>query len=556
MQSPFPVRLLVSAMLLAATQTPAAPPNAGQISTEPRLPVRPATTAGPALRVDKPTSNAVPEGGPTVRIKAVMLQRRTAFTSPGLQAALDEAVGRDMTFADLVRLADRVTREYRDAGYLVARAYLPVQQLKDGKLIIAVLEGRLEQVTWRNDAGLLPSALEPLQHLPLNSPVQARSLDPILLNLADLPGMQVQSTLRPGQTLSASELFVEFSRTRRLEGSADLDNYGSNYTGAQRLGASLSWNNPLDRGDQLSLRVQASNANLRYARLAYQLPVGAQATRIGLAASIMRYRLGKEFQALDANGSAHVASLYLRHGLLRSVSANWYGQLQYDDKSLRDAVDRIDIPTVSRQRLHNLVLGINGDWSDTWVGEASNALQANLTSGRLHLDDLSQGLDDQGPRSSGGFRKFEAQLLRVQSLRPGWSLALTARGQLADGNLGSVEKMSLGGSQGVRAYSQGEGLGDSGWQASAELRWNPAPGWLLQAFADAGGVKINQQPWPDLLRDGGSNQRRLSGAGLGAAWGTQGMALNLTAAWAVTGEPSTPAIHRRPQIWAQASVAY
>jgi hemolysin activation/secretion protein len=58
----------------------------------------------------------------------------------------------------------------------------------------------------------------------------------------------------------------------------------------------------------MSLRLQVSDAHLLYERLAYQLPLGEQATRVGAAVSSMYYRLGKDFNSLDADGTATIAS--------------------------------------------------------------------------------------------------------------------------------------------------------------------------------------------------------------------------------------------------------
>lgn len=544
-------RPLALAIGLAFATAPAlaAMPDAGQILQEPRGPAPTAAPRPPALTIDSAIANAVPEGGSTVRLSAIRLQGNTVFSTPALQALLADAMGRDLSFADLTRLAERVTRHYRDAGYLVARAYLPAQQLQGGELQIAVLEGNLGEIVIRNPSQLGGSALAPLGQLPLNAPLHGAALDQALLTLAELPGTGVQSTLRPGAAVGASDLLVEITRARAFEGGVDLDNFGSLYTGEYRVGTSLYWNNPADRGDQLSLRLQASDARLHYERLAYQLPVGTWATRVGVAVSNMQYRLGKEFDALDADGSASVASLYLRQPLLRSVGTNWYAQLQYDAKRLRDSVGSAE--TTSRQRLHNVVLGLNGDWQDRWLGSASSALAVNLTAGRLSLDADSAALDAASARSAGHFMKLETQLQRVQALAAGWSLALNVRGQAANGNLASVEKMSLGGSQGVRAYAQGEALGDSGWLTSAELRWRVAPGWQVQAFGDAGGVKVSETPWT-----AGSNHRNLQGAGVGATWTFARTAISLTAAWPIDRDATALQSDRKPRFWGQASLAF
>ena len=551
-----PLSLLSAALALASTaavgqvRTPT-PPDAGQVLQEPRAPQPLPGTGAPALTIDKPGAGHVPEGGAQVRVAAIRFSGNTAFSSAALQDLLADATGKEQTFADLHRLAARVTRHYREAGYLVARAYLPAQELKSGVLDIAVLEGTLGQVSLTNHAGLKDSALAPLGALPLNAPVQARSLDRALLTLSDLPGTRVESTLRPGTTVGASDLLVEVTRTQAFQGLADIDNFGSTYTGQHRVGTSLYWNNPLDRGDQMSLRLQVSNTSMHYARLGYQLPLGPDGTRVGVAVSHLDYRLGKDFAPLDADGKADTLSLYVRHPLLRSLENNWYAQLQLDAKNLRDNVG--STATTSVHQLRNVVLGLSGDWRDALGGAASNSLALSLTTGQLRLDDDSLVQDAASARSAGHFSKLNYQLQRVQALRPGWSLAFDLSGQLADRNLASAEKFSLGGSNGVRAYAQGEALGDAGWLASAALRWQPAPGWQLQAFYDAGGVQLNHRAWNRSGATG--NRARMAGAGVGVGWATQKLAFSLTSAWATEGRASDG---RRggARLWAQATVAF
>ncbi|SCX69001.1 ShlB/FhaC/HecB family hemolysin secretion/activation protein [Variovorax sp. EL159] len=544
-----PQALLSSALALAAAQAFAAPPDAGQILQEPRGPVPLPPAPAPTLSVADPVAGRVPEGGPRVALLAIRFSGNTAFATDALQRLVADAVGKELSFAELTGLAERVTRHYREAGYLVARAYLPAQEVKGGVLDIAVLEGTLGQVELRNAAGLEASALAPLQRLPLQSAVQEQTLQRSLLALADLPGVAVQSTLRPGTAVGASDLLVEVQKTRAFQGSVDLDNYGSVYTGQYRVGTSLYWNNPLDRGDQLSLRLQASDARLHYERIGYQLPLGEWGTRVGVAYSNMHYRLGKNFEVLDADGSARIASIYLRQPLLRSQTANWYAQLQFDDKTLRDTVGRT--ATTTKSDLRNVVLGLNGDWQDDVGGGARNALALNLTTGRLQLDADSLLQDAASAKSAGSFSKFNYQLQRLQALTPGLALALSLGGQQANRNLASAEKFSLGGSQGVRAYAQGEANGDEGWLATAELRWQAAPGWQVLAFHDSGSVKTNRRPW---TRD--SNRRHLEGAGMGVLWSTERLSFSFTAAWPMGREAAQPDMNRGPRLWGQLAAMF
>ncbi|MGJ7505281.1 MULTISPECIES: ShlB/FhaC/HecB family hemolysin secretion/activation protein [unclassified Variovorax] len=236
---------------------------------------------------------------------------------------------------------------------------------------------------------------------------------------------------------------------------------------------------------------------------------------------------------------------------MRSRTTNWYGQLQYDDKSLKDAIG--STATLARNDLHNVVLGLNGEWQDGWFGGGGNALALNLVRGRAQLDASSFLQDAASARSAGSFTKLGYQLQRLQVLAPGLGLALSATGQFANRNLVSAEKFSLGGSQGVRAFAQGEANGDEGWLASAELRWQPMPGWQFKAFYDAGGVKINRRPWTDA-----DNQRRLAGAGLGMGWASGKTAFTLTAAWPTRRDAAVLSARSQHggRFWGQMTVAF
>ncbi|HWH68029.1 MAG TPA: POTRA domain-containing protein, partial [Candidatus Sulfotelmatobacter sp.] len=61
-----------------------------------------------------------------------------------LQALVREAVGKELGFAGLQALAERVTAYLRREGWLLARAYLPRQDITEGKVEITILKGRLE----------------------------------------------------------------------------------------------------------------------------------------------------------------------------------------------------------------------------------------------------------------------------------------------------------------------------------------------------------------------------------------------------------------------------
>jgi hemolysin activation/secretion protein len=537
--------LCLSPLAVMAQQ---APPTAGQILQQATPPPRLPTTEAPrtVIEGDAATQSG---GGERVAVGSIRFTGNTVFSKSDLQGLVADSVDRankSMSLDELNALALRVTRYYRDHGYLVARAWLPPQEIRDGVVTLAVLEGRIGQVVLNNQAGVAANATAPVHRLQPGDAVNSQVLEGALLRLTDLPGVEVTSTLRPGASIGASDFLVDLLPAAPLTGSVDLDNFGNRYVGAERLGTSLYWNNPASLGDQLSLRAQTGAGDYRYGRLGYQVPFGPYATRVGAAWSTMHYELGKDFSSLDASGEASVGSLYVQQPLLRSRRASWYAALQYDDKRLQDDVGATG--TRSRKTLQNGTASFYGNFVDALGGGASNSLNVSYTRGQLDLDSISELIDRASARSSGGFGKWSLSYQRQQRLPGGWLLTINANGQWAEHNLDSSEKLSLGGATGVRAYPQGEATGDSGHVVNLELHHALFGGLEAFGFYDRGRVRINRDPWTAT----GTNHRRLAGYGIGAAYAVAPFSLQAFAAWKDgTGAPLSD-VDRSPRVWVQA----
>ncbi|TAN46583.1 MAG: ShlB/FhaC/HecB family hemolysin secretion/activation protein [Methylococcaceae bacterium] len=530
----------------------AAPYDAGQGLRDvqpPRLGV-PAERA-PDWQIEERAPLRLPDGR-RIAIHAFKISGAGLYPEAELRALLADAEGREHSLAELQQLAERITRHYRDDGYLLARAYLPAQEIRDGVLEIAVLEGRLGQVELDNHSGLADAVLTaPLSSLERGAVLRQRTLERSLLLLSDTPGVEVQSTLRPGVSVGASDLKVEVAPGRRLTGNVNFDTYGNRYTGQYRSGAAIDFNNPFQLGDQFSVRAVVSDAAMSYVRGAYQLPLGPFGTRVGAAYSDMRYELGKEFAALNADGEAQIASLYALHPLLRSRSFNLYAQLGYDNKRLVDRAGRVQ--TVSNRQVDAWTASLSGDGRDDLAGGGVMSYSLAYTAGNLGLNSAPDlAMDGSSTRRAGGYDKWSLNLLRLQQLSDDTSLYLAYTRQFARKNLDSSEKLSLGGAYGVRAYPQGEATGDEGHLLTAELRRNlalPLPGlWQAAAFFDHGRITLNSRPWV-----AGGNHLSLSGAGLALhAMQPDDWLVKFTLAWRVGDEMPSSGPDAAPRVWAQA----
>lgn len=178
--------------LAALAQTP---PTAGQILQQatptPQLPV----TEAPRTIVEDELPTQLGEGE-RVPVTGIRFSGNMVFDDAVLQSLVEGNLQPRMHMAELEALALRVTRYYRERGYLVARAWVPPQDISSGTVTIALLEGRLGQVQVNNGADVAGNATAPLRRLQTGEPVSNRAFESALLELADLPGVEVRSTLR------------------------------------------------------------------------------------------------------------------------------------------------------------------------------------------------------------------------------------------------------------------------------------------------------------------------------------------------------------------------
>jgi hemolysin activation/secretion protein len=180
-------------------------PDAGTILREQQKPVlQVPTRPAPTIKQDEPARPALkPEDTPRFVLKGFRVTGNTVFAEPELIGLVREYVGRDVVFGDLDQAAARISRYYRERGYMVARAYIPAQVIAaDGMVEIAVIEGRFGKIDLNNKSRVRDSVARGyLDAFPGTTAMQP-ALERKMLLLNDLPGVgEARATLRPGDQI-------------------------------------------------------------------------------------------------------------------------------------------------------------------------------------------------------------------------------------------------------------------------------------------------------------------------------------------------------------------
>jgi hemolysin activation/secretion protein len=467
----------------------------------------------------KATPPAGEDSGPRFVVNSLHITGRTRFSEARLVAASGFKAGNVTSLSGLRALAARITAFYNQHGFVVAQAYLPAQEITNGAVTIAIVEGRYGKIGLDNRTNISDGQLRGvLGGLNSGDPITVAPLERRLLIMSDLPGVNVSSTLAPGTAVGTSDLLVGARPGPRVDGSLEGDNAGNPYTGRYRVGGTVNINEPLGIGDLLSARFLAStDGGMKYGRVFYQAPVG-DAT-VGVAYTIFDYHLGKQFSSLDAGGTEQIGSLYASYPLIRSYRSNLNFFGDFDYRKLHDEIGLYD--SVSDRQAFVSSGGLSGTYLDGFMGGGLTSYLVEASVGDLDIQTpLARGLDERTARTSGAYAKVAYDFSRLQHLVGPLSLYGDVRGQFASKNLDITEKMELGGAYQVRAYPEGEAYGDQGYIATVEARlllprWVPRlPGDVeLIGFFDSGSVIFNKNPWYS-----GSNTANRSGAGGGVEW--------------------------------------
>jgi hemolysin activation/secretion protein len=463
--------------------------------------------------------------GSRIMVKSISITGASSIPVEELSALVLPWVGRELSISELKQAAARITQHYRDMGYLLARAYVPAQKPQDGAVTIAVLEGKLGALKLKNSSRISDERLHAFTvRLAIGDAIRSDRLERDLQLVKQLPGVGgVNALLQPGAAVGTTELLVDVLPGPAIAAAVDADNYGNSYTGRYRLGSTVYVNSPAGIGDQLSLRVQASTHQLYYGRVAYRIPVGSSGLDGGLAYTASSYHLGRQYEALDANGNTQGVSAFINYPFIASQSLMLIGSLSAEERRLHDRLDAFSLDNSKSTQVLAATLAATGNGDKTsWSASAA------YTSGKLKIETPSSlEIDEASAHTNGRYHKLNYSALGLYRLSGPWSLFGAISGQFANKNLDSSEKFSLGGAEGVRAYPQGEGVGDEGVLASTELRYalNPrAWGQMeLGGFVDYGAVTINRAPFLP-----GPNRRHLSAVGLS-------MLLSLPEKWQVRG---------------------
>ncbi|MFZ2737179.1 MAG: ShlB/FhaC/HecB family hemolysin secretion/activation protein [Burkholderiaceae bacterium] len=505
-------------------------PDAGSLRQQierDRLPILPGRVAP-----ERPAEPVVmkPLSDEAIVVTAFRFTGNTLFSADQLAAAVATYLNRPLKFTDLQEAAAAIAGVYRKAGWVV-RALLPDQDIKDGVVIIQIVEaifGGVKPEGEKSSRIKLEQIIDIVEaQQQTDTLLNADAIDRALLIAGDLPGITVTGSLRQGEHKGESDLAITVVDKSLFTGDATVDNTGSRGTGPQRLAVNVGLASALGLGEQININRSHTDGS-DYLRIGATAPIGNRGWRIGANKSHLDYMLvAPEMLALNSRGSSDSFGLEATYPLVRTRLDNLYFTANYDRKTFNNLANGT---VTTRYQADTLALLLNGNLFDNLGGGGTNTASLSLAKGDINLDGSpNQSADAITTQTAGSFTKLRYALSRQQVISAELAFFASLSGQYASKNLDSSEKFTLGGSSAVRAYPSGEGGGALAQLFNFELRWRLPQGLSFTGFYDVGKIAVNRNN--DFSGAPTLNDFILRGVGGTLAWSSANGA-TLKATWA------------------------
>ncbi len=414
----------------------------------------------------------------------------------------DQRRRRGVTLGMVEAVADTITRYYRERGFILAKAYIPEQRVRDGVVNLTLLLGNLGEVKVHNNHRYTKETITQIFEHNINKPVKADVIEEKLFFVNDLPGLSAQAFFEPGSQVGDTKLSINVLDEDLFSSNLRFDNHGSENTGEYRMYADVYWSNPVGFGDQLHMGLLATMdpSNSLYGSLHYGIPVFNQKGKWTVGGSTNDF-ISNSITGFSVTGTSTVVNTSLNFILQRSRVQNYSLELRASEVATdieQEIVQRgSDIAnpntnTSAQGDLDSQVRNIDLVFNFDVLLEKIRALHQ----GGMRIT-YGEFIDGQGANQKKNQTIFAANYSFLKFVKFPFTNVQTRAvfklsGQYAEGSVPSISQFGLAGPNKMRALSINQYNADAGIYGAVDWVFN----WPKSLSWDFGGEKLSDMLQP------------------------------------------------------------
>jgi hemolysin activation/secretion protein len=424
----------------------------------------------PLLEEDIP-ERRLDTGSATALVREVVFSGNTIFSFKELAKVVRPYMNRELSMAQMEEMCQAIQKKYARKGYFLARAYLPEQDLQEGKLKVVVIEGKLGDVTVIGNkhysTEFIQSYFKKLQDKTINYDAVLKAL----LLLDENSDLKVGAVFKKGKEFGTADIVVRVQDQKPMHLVIDHNDFGSSLTSLTRTGGRFDCGNIITDGDMLTAVevVGAPMDHLNFTNLIYHIPMNTYGSAWDASYLIANFKSPRE-DGVKFTGRSHIGTLKFGQALQRTRRLNTDLFAAFDYKQVKNYGNGI---LSSFDKLRVITGGASLDYIDGWKGRNIFNLSAswgipNILGGLKAIDSRCSRED-----AGGRFVHLNGGIKRLQRLPYDCLLLLSGVAQYSFDKLPLPEQIYIGGMDTVRGYKLAEALGDHGFYANIELRVPP-----------------------------------------------------------------------------------
>jgi hemolysin activation/secretion protein len=527
--------------LAATDDTPVSVPPLGQGEAPAVAPKAPATTESPAAT-----------GMPTFSIYEYTVDGNSLLSGLSIENAVSAFMGEGKTLRDVEGARAALERAYHDVGYMTVVVSIPEQSVDAGAVALHVVEASIDRLKVKGAEYALSSKIK--SRLPELAEGKVPNFNTVQADLTALnrgADVKVTPILRAGKEPGTVEVQLDVVDQLPLHGSLEYSNRQTPNTTAQRLSASLRYDNLWQRGHSFGLTLQTAPERPSDARVlagTYVLPVDSTGDSLTLYAVHSRSQFASLSGAPGLGLLGNTDTLGTRLSPLLASTAD-YAQTFSVGLDYKNVKQTLVLQGGGGSDSPISYVPLVATYTGNLFGQnRSTTLDVTATSGlRGFFGNNDAEFNAKRSGASASFLALRTGLQHTESFSR-WALYGKLDMQMSSGPLVPTEQFLAGGAESVRGYLEGEQAGDSGMRATVELRTpqfnlgGQDSAWRLSglAFLDAARLSIRQPvaPQPEV--------QRLRGTGFGLRFvAPRGLTVEVDAARALLDGDITRAGEKR-----------
>jgi len=401
-------------------------------------------------------------------IDRITLRAAPTLSAADIDALIAPFTGRCLGLAEFDAVLEAVTLAYVDRGLILSRAYLPQQDLSDGELEIAVVEGELTGITINGAAdprwsGMVFPGMA-------GRPVNIRDVEQGLDQIEAMPRWSAEMVFEPGSGPGESVMAVTAQSAKPTAYRIAAHNRGSEDSGewvttlgvntTHLFGINDSWDLSVSKSlDPHPLALGYGGDSSRTAALTFDIPYGRWSLGYELDYSDYGQTVAGAFSDIPTSGTTLGQTLSADYLIFRDTSAK-----HTVGAALSRVVTENEIAGVQIEASSRIITGLELSYGVTdtlWGGAFDGRVYVGQGLRLLGAEDPTEqpeGTPDAQYTLAGVQVDYSRSFPELRDLR--WSLTL--QGQMSADRLYGGQAFSIGGTSTVRGTRGALASGSSG----------------------------------------------------------------------------------------------